>query len=308
MRAGGPALQSGSVAVADAPSARPPTPEECDHPEPVEGVLAHEFAHYDGAIGPEGTRRTVTYYGPVIGGLPIQAWHCEVCGLLRLSFPDGRKEERRLFPGPQPGLMAAPSAIAPEQILFGSQARVSGLSAQPAYMEQLVQQSGFGGAAAPALHLPRVTLPDWDSVTWFTVLGLVGITSLLFAMGILAVYTFSTPSIEVPLAIITSLTFAGLILVRVGVAAVRLFFPAQQLAPSVADALRSRPALDGATRAAVALMSLSLLGFFVAAILAVYTFSTPGAEWPVILMSLAFAITAVVVKLAAVAWHHFFRG
>ena len=29
---------------------------------------------------------------------------------------------------------------------------------------------------------------------------------------------------------------------------------------------------------------------------------------PVILMSLAFATTAVVVKLAAVAWHHFFRG
>ena len=307
MRARDAALQSGSVAVADAPSARPPTPEECDHPAPVEGVLAHEFAHYDGAIGPEGTRRTVTYYGPVIGGLPIQAWHCEVCGLLRLTFPDGRKEERRLFPGPQPGLMAAPSAIAPERVLFGLQARVSGLSAQPAYMERLVEQSGFG-AAAPALHLPRVALPDWDSVTWLMVLGLVGITSLLFAMGILAVYTFSTPSVEVPLAITTTLAFAGLILFRLGVAAVRHFFPAQQLAPSVADALRSRPALDGATRAVVVLMSLSLVGFFAAGILAVYTFSTPGAEWPVILMSLAFAVTAVVVKVAAVAWHHFFRG
>jgi len=55
-------------------------------------------------------------------------------------------------------------------------------------------------------------------------------------------------------------------------------------------------------------MSLALIGFFAAAILAVYTFSTPGAEWPVILLSLAFAIAAVVVKLAAVAWHHFFRG
>jgi len=307
MRARNAALQSGSVAVADAPSARPPTPEECAHPEPVEGVLAHEFAHYDGAIGPEGTRRTTTYYGPVIGGLPIQAWHCEVCGLLRLTFPDGRKEERRLFPGPQPGLMASTSAIAPEHILFGSQARVSGLSAQPAYMERLVEQSGFG-AAAPALHFPSITLPEWDSLTWLMVSGLVGITSLLFVMGILAVYAFSTPSIEAPLAIITSLSFAGLIFFRLGVAAVRYFFPAQQLAPSVAETLRARPALDGATRATVVLMSLAIVGFFAAAILAVYTYATPGAEWPVILMSLAFAIAAVAVKLAAVAWHHFFRG
>ena len=81
------------MTVVDArPPASPPTPEECEHPAPVRGVMAHEFATYQGAMGPEGKRRTVTHYGPVLGGLPIEAWHCEVCGLLRLTFPDGRVE------------------------------------------------------------------------------------------------------------------------------------------------------------------------------------------------------------------------
>ena len=43
-----------SVAVADAPSVTPPTPETCDHPAPVTGIMAHEFAHYEGAVGPGG--------------------------------------------------------------------------------------------------------------------------------------------------------------------------------------------------------------------------------------------------------------
>ena len=117
-----------SVAVADAPSVTPPTPETCDHPAPVTGIMAHEFAHYEGAVGPEGLRRTVTFYGPIVGGLPIRAWHCEKCGLLRLSYPDGRTEERRLFPGPQPGLLAAASPVATEREHYGMQARVSGLT------------------------------------------------------------------------------------------------------------------------------------------------------------------------------------
>src|SRR5258708_25132878 len=107
------------MAVAEATSAAAPTPEECAHPSPLTGVMAHEFAQYEGGQGPEGKRRTLTFYGPVIGGLPITAWHCEVCGLLRLAYPDGRTEERRLFPGPQPGLLAEPSAIAPEASRFG---------------------------------------------------------------------------------------------------------------------------------------------------------------------------------------------
>ncbi len=295
------------MAVADAPSARPPAPEECAHPEPVEGVMAHEFAHYDGAIGPEGKRRTVTYYGPVIGGLPIQAWHCEVCGLLRLTFPDGRKEERRLFPGPQPGLLAVPSAVAPEQLLYGLQARVSGLSAQPAYFERLTVQSGIAAAAAPAFRLPQIQLPAWDAVTWLMVLGLSAIACTLLAMGVLAVYGYSTPGVETPLAVIVALTFAGLLLFRFGIAGVRHFFPAQPLTESPAVRLRERPALDGAARAVVTFLTLAVIGFFAAAILAVYTYATPGAEWPVILMSIAFAITALVVQIASAAWRHLTR-
>lgn len=298
------ALQSRLVAVADAPSSSPPTPEECDHPAPVEGVLAHEFAHYDGAIGPEGTRRTVTYYGPVVGGLPIQAWHCETCGLLRLVFPDGRREERRLYPGPQPGLMATPSVVAPEQELYGLQARVSGLSAKPKYFQELMQESGYV-AAAPAIRLPQVVLPAWDAVTWLTVLGLTAITLMLLIMAVLAVYTFSTPSAVVPLAVATALTFVGVIVFRLGATAIRHFFPMQPLAPSVAERLRERPKLDASTRTAVVLLVMAVGGFFVAGILAVYTYSTPGAETAVIILSLVLAVLALLVKVGSAAWRHF---
>src|SRR4029077_16967403 len=127
--------------VADQSTGRhaPPTPEECDHPAPVVGVMAHEFSPYRGAAGPEGKRRTVMYYGPVQGGLPISAWHCEVCGLLRLTYPDGRKEERRLYPRPQPGLIAGPMAgdLAPSAVL-GTQAQVSGMSAPPEMLRALL--------------------------------------------------------------------------------------------------------------------------------------------------------------------------
>ena len=244
------------------------------------------------------------YYGPVIGGLPILAWHCEVCGLLRLTYPDGRTEERRLFPGPQPGLIAEASSVAPEVVWYGRQARVSGLSGQPAYMQQLAATSGV--IPAPFhLQLPTIVLPDWDSVTWLVVGGLSAMAALLFAMGILAVYSFSTPSIEAPLAIIAACGFAALVLFRIGAAAVRHFFPAQALAPSIAERERGRPQLDAATRAAVALLIAALVGFFTAAILAVYTFATPGAEGPVFLLSFACAVAAAIVKLAASAWHHF---
>jgi len=266
--------------------------------------MAHEFAPYEGAIGPEGKRRTTMYYGPVIGGLPILAWHCEVCGVLRLTYPDGRAEERRLLPGPQPGLIAEASSVAPETVWYGMQARVSGLSAQPAYMQQLVATAGVTRPPFQ-LQLPTIVLPDWDTVTWLVVGGLSAMAALLFAMGILAVYSFSTPSIEAPLAIIAACGFAGLMLFRIGATAVRHFFPAQPLAPSVAERERGKPQLDAATRAAVALLVVAVVGFFVAAILAVYTFATPGAEGPVFLLSFACAVAAAVVKLTAAAWRHF---
>ena len=288
------------MAVAAATSA--PPPEDCTHPQPLTGVLAHEFAHYEGAIGPEGRRRTVTYYGPVIGGLPISAWHCEVCGLLRLTFPDGRKEERRLFPGPQPGLLAAPSPIALEAVDYGMQARVSGLSASPSFIRQLLDEQGL---LERPLRLPRVALPDWDAVTWLLVSGLVSVIAALLIAGILAVYTFSTPAAELPLVIVTTLLFVALLVFRLGVAAVRHFFPAQPLQPSIATAARGKPALDTTTRTVIALLVLALAGLFASGILAVYTFVTPGAEGPVFVASMACAVAAIVIKLVDLVWRHF---
>lgn len=265
-------------------------------------MLAHEFAHYDGAIGPEGKRRTVTYYGPVVGGLPIQAWHCEVCGLLRLSFPDGRTEERRLFPGPQPGLLAEPAAVAPERELYGLQAHVSGLSASPSLIERLTPQP----AGAPAVQLPRIVLPEWDTATWLAVLGLSCITVMLFILAVMAVAGYSTPSTVVPLAIVTTLTFTAVLVVRLGAAGIRHFFPSQP-GPSVVERLRPSPVLDGVTRTVITLLVLAIIGFFLAAVLAVYSYSTPGAVWPVILASIALAVAALVVKIAAAAYNHFAR-
>lgn len=299
-----PALQSGLVAVADAPSSRPPTPEECDHPEPVIGVMAHEFAFYDGARGPEGTRRTVTSYGPVIGGLPIRAWHCEKCGLLRLAFPDGRTEERRLYPGPQPGLLAEPTPLATERVKYGMQARVSGLSATPAYIEQLVREQGL---VELPLQLPRIeiTLPPWDAVTWLTVGGLVAIIVELFLAAVLAVYTYSTPVIELPLVIVTTGMFVGLLFFRLGAAAVRHLWPAAPLRPSIAESARGTPQLDAVTRTVVTLMVIALIGLFAAGVLAVYSLATPGAEAPVFVASMVCAVLAAVLKLGDAIWRHF---
>ncbi|MFN2582843.1 MAG: hypothetical protein ABR498_08905 [Candidatus Dormibacteria bacterium] len=294
------------MAVADAVTTQAPTPDECAHPVPVTGVMAHEFAHYDGAIGPEGVRRTVTYYGPVVGGLPIQAWHCEVCGLLRLNYPDGRTEERSLFPGPQPGLLAEPSSIAPEVIRYGLQPRVSGLSAQPQYYQQLAQSAGVVGEPV-RITLSSITLPQLDAITWLFVLGLSLVAATLFAMGILAVYTYRTPSIETPLAIIAGCGFTGLMAFGIGVVAVRHFFPAGPLLPSAAERDRGAPQLDAATRASITFLVISLVGFFAAAILAVYTYGTPGAEGPVFLLSVVFAVLAVLTKLAAAAMQHLGR-
>lgn len=266
--------------------------------------MAHEFAHYEGAIGPEGVRRTVTYYGPVIGGLPIVAWHCEACGLLRLTYPDGRREERRLFPGPQPGLLAEASPVAVETIEYGMQARVSGLSVQPQYYEQLAQAAGI--VQEPVrIRLPAIPIPQLDATTWILATGLGFIALTLFVMGILAVYTYTTPAIEAPLAIIVTCTFVALLLYAIGVAAVRHFFPAEPLAPSVAESARGKPALDGATKAAVTFLVLAVLFLFIAAILAVYTFATPAAEGPVFILSMVCAALAAVIKLTSAAMRHF---
>ncbi len=289
------------MAVADAPSVTPPTPETCDHPAPVTGILAHEFAHYEGAVGPEGLRRTVTYYGPIVGGLPIRAWHCETCGLLRLTYPDGRTEERRLYPGPQPGLLAEASPIAPERVYYGMQARVSGLTAQPAFIDQLTG----GQSIVRPLQFPTVTLPEWDAITWLTVLGMISVLFGLLLAGLFAALSYSTPNVELPLVLTIVFIFVGVLLLRLIVLGIRYVAPAQKLSPSVAETMRGTPELDAATRTVVFLLVLCVIGLFISAVLATYTYSTPGAELPVVLFSVSCGIIAAVIKVVDATVRHF---
>lgn len=292
------------VAQDTAARTSPPTPEECDHPAPVLGVMAHEFAPYSGALGPEGVRRTTMHYGPVVGGLTIEAWHCETCGLLRLSYPDGRREERRLFPGPQPGLIAVPTVDMPEVQTFGMQARVSGLSLDPRLVGTLIPAEAPG----PLLTFPQLSelpIPQLDALSWMTsiLLGL-AIIGGLYA-GILAVYTYSTPSAEWPAVIVTLTLFGSALLLQIGAATMRHFFPMPALRPSPAEELRGKPQLDAATRTAVFFLSLAVIGLFAGAVLAVYDWRTPDAEFPLFLGVLVCFGLALVVKIADAAARHF---
>ena len=289
------------MVAADTAPTVPPTPEECDHPAPVLGIMAHEFAPYDGALGPEGVRRTTMYYGPVIGGLPIQAWHCEKCGLLRLSYPDGRREERRLFPGPQPGLIAVPTVAMPEVEAFGMQARVSGLSLDRRLVGTLIPEP----AAGPTITLPTITLPQLDAVTWLTVLllSLACVGGLYTA--VLAIYTYSTPDATWPAFIVTLVLFGSAVVLQIGAATLRHFFPMPPLQPSPADRFGERPHIDAATGMAVFFLALAVIGMVVGAVLAVYTYSTPDAVFPLFIGVLVCFGLAVAVKVADAARRHF---
>jgi hypothetical protein len=291
------------VVAADTVRTRPPTPEECDHPSPVLGIMAHEFAPYEGALGPEGARRTTMYYGPVVGGLPIEAWHCEVCGLLRLTYPDGRREERRLFPGPQPGLIAVPTTHMPEAQTFGMQPRVSGLSLDQRLVGTLIPREPTG----PLITLPTITLPQLDTVTWLTatLLALACIGGLY--TGILAVSTYSTPAAVWPATIVTLVLFASALLVQIGAAAMRHFFPMPPLRPSPAETYGGKAQLDPATKTAVFFLVLATIGIFLAGILAVYDWRTPNAEFPLFLGVLVCFGLAVAVKVVDAALRHFTR-
>lgn len=272
----------------------PPKPEDCSHPAPVVGIMAHEFSTYQGAIGPEGTRRTSTYYGPVLGGLPISAWHCETCGLLRLTFVDGRTEERRLYPGPQPGLLAEATPFDPQQVGYGLQARVSGVTVPPSMYTELT------APYQPAPITPpweRIELPAWDALTWTTVFGLGIVMIGLLVIGILAVYTYSTPEAIGPVVVVTGITFFAILLLQLAGAVQRHWFPFPPIAPSIADTQRGTPTLDGATKAVITLLAITIVGLFVAAILAVYTYSTAAAELPIVVITVVAAILAVIIGL-----------
>ena len=293
-----------AVSAPTASRATPPTPEECDHPAPVVGVMAHEFAPYDGAQGPEGIRRTTMYYGPVVGGLPIEAWHCEVCGLLRLTYPDGRREERRLFPGPQPGLLAVPTTATPEVTAFGMQARVSGLSLDPRLVGSLIPAEVHG----PLITLPTITLPQLDTLSWLTslLLGLACIGGLYTA--ILAVYTYRTPDAVWPAVLVTLILFGSAVLLQIGAAAMRHFFPMPQLAPSPQEQHGGKADLDPATRTAVFFLVLATIGLFAGGVLAIYDWRTPNAEFPLFLGVLVCFLLALLVKIADAARRHLGGG
>lgn len=262
------------------------------------GVLAHEFDHYQGAIGPEGERRTVTFYGPVIGGLPIQAWHCEVCGLLRLTHADGRLEERRLYPGPQPGLLATASAVPWGRVLRGQQARVSGLSVpDPVYQQMYLAEAGAAGVAAWRPQIPRIVLPDLGILGWANLLGLAAILLGLVVAALIAVLPYSVQPEEAPLALTLGLIFAVLVVLNAVSPLWRRLFPMPRLSPSVAEAARGAPTLDPPTRWAVGLLVCAVVGLFASAVLAVYWYSTPGAMAPVFLASIALAVCAAVVEI-----------
>jgi hypothetical protein len=69
--------------------------------------------------------------------------------------------------------------------------------------------------------------------------------------------------------------------------------------------MRGTPELDAATRTVVALLVICVMGLFSAAVLATYTYSTPGAEFPVVVISVACAIVAAVIKVVDAAVRHF---
>jgi hypothetical protein len=279
----------------------PPSPDECPHPSPVRGVLAHEFGHYQGAHGPEGLRRTVTYYGPVIGGLPIDAWHCEVCGLLRLNHPDGRTEERRLFPGPQPGLLAEISVASPGRIRRGRQPNVSGLSVPETEYERMFVDEVPAADISVRIQLPQVELPRLGFLGWANVLGLTAILLGLLIAGLVAVLPESLQPEEAPLVLTLGLIFAVLVVMNAASPLWRRVFPMPALLPSVAVTARGRPSIDTSTAWAVGLMVASLVGLFASAVLAVYWYNTAGATLPVFVLSVALGLCAALVEIAGAA-------
>ncbi|MFN2568274.1 MAG: hypothetical protein ABR564_01555 [Candidatus Dormibacteria bacterium] len=290
-----------AVVVAASPPTKPPTTEECGHPAPITGIMAHEFAPYQGAMGPEGARRTTTHYGPIIGGLPIQAWHCQLCGLLRLSYPDGRREERTLYPGPQPGLLALATPIDAPHTVHGRQARVSGLSADAAFFER--------NEAEPGLHVASFVrrLPAYDAVTWITLAALLFIAGGLLLAGYLAVYDYQTPGSLAPLATLLAAVFGAVLALQIMAALFRHLFPAGSLPVSVAVAGRGAPAMNGAARGAVWLLGVAMVGLLITGYLAVYDYQTSSALTPVFIVTMFCGLGAVVLYVGDAIRRHLSR-
>lgn len=283
-----------SMAIAIPLSSTPP--EECPHPDPVQGVMAHEFAHYERALGPEGARRTVTYYGPVVGGLPISAWHCEECGLLRLAFPDGRREERRLFPGTQPGLISLATVVAPESIRFGQQPRVSGLSAPEPLYEELYSEEL--GATAVTLRLPQVELPKLDLLGWVNVTGLLALCLGLLYTGVAAVAGNTLPQALGSVVATLGGIFVVLVVINALAPAWRRVFPMPPLTPPLAVTQRGRPVLDIWDHTAISLFVVAALLLLLVAVLATYTYEASSLAGPVFILGMAAGVGAAAALIA----------
>ncbi len=287
------------MAVADttSPSSLPPTPEECSHPGPVEGVMAHEFSHYDGANGPEGKRRTTTHYGPVIGGLPIAAWHCQDCGLLRMRYPDGRREERQLFPGPQPGLLAVPSGTDPLAEFDGRQATVSGLSVSRDLLPVL--------RAAPRAPLPPRGIPQLNVVDWFSILGLLVTAGGMLVAAVLAIAGYTTSPWESDAVWTTLIAFAFVLVIQIKAATWRHFADQGTHSPSLAESMRTTTRLDAVTLTIAWLLAGAALAELAAGIGAVYGYATATWEWPVVLLGLFCFGFALIIAIGRATFDHF---
>jgi hypothetical protein len=182
--------------------------------------------------------------------------------------------------------------------------RVSGLSATPdiyfKYYERPVEEV----EREPVLERLAARLPDLGMATWFTVLCMATATVGLVLGGILAIYDWTTPAAELPLFFTVLGIFLGGIGVQVLDAIGRHWFAAGELSPSPAVTLRGRPRLDGATRVVVSLLTLTTVGLVLAGILAIYDWTTPGAELPLFFTVLALLQLALAVKVLAATVRH----
>ena len=94
-------------------------------------------------------------------------------------------------------------------------------------------------------------------------------------------------------------------LLQIGAATMRHFFPMPPLEASPADRFGGKAHIDAATGTAVFFMALAVIGMFIGAVLAVYTYSTPDALFPLFIGVLVCFAMALLVKIADAARRHF---
>ena len=126
-----------------------------------------------------------------------------------------------------------------------------------------------------------------------------------FYTACLAVFSYVTPAATWPAFIVTLVLFGSAVLLQIGAATIRHFFPMPPLQASPADRFGGRPHIDAATGTAVFFLALALIGMVIGAVLAVYTYSTPDALFPLFIGVLVCFVLALLVKVADAARRHF---